>query len=111
MTLDDRRDPLCAIQPARLDEATLACIRDVEARLGEGVCLVAVKKRPLYVLEAKTAPREWVNVREVYPHADLVPFFDDPEAAKLAKSSLKSLLHGRWKNRFRKYPIRVREIL
>ena len=110
MTLGSQNDAMCGIQPANLDEATLASIRDMEAGLEGNICLVAVKKRPLYVLEAKTAPREWVNIREAYPQADLVSFFDEHETAKLAKSSLKSLLHGKWKSRFEKYPIRIREI-
>lgn len=105
-----QRDSTCAIQPADLDESALASIRGLEAQLGEGVCLLAVKKQPLFVLEAKTAPNQWQCIREVYPQTDLAPYYCDKEESKLAKSALKSLLLGIWKQRFKKYPIRIREI-
>jgi hypothetical protein len=76
----------------------------------DGVCLVAVQRQPLFVLEAKTAPNQWRCVSDVYPETGLADYYPDAEASKLAKSGLKSLLLGKWRHRFKKYPIRVREI-
>ncbi len=66
--------------------------------------------KQLFVLEARLGPNEWRCVCDVYPQADLIPQYDDHELASRAKSRLKSLLLGPWKNRYRKKPIRIRKV-
>ena len=58
----------------------------------------------------KVSLQQWQCIREVYPQIDLAPYYFDKEESKLAKSTLKLLLAGKWKHRFKKYPIRIREI-
>ena len=104
------QDAACRLQPATLDAAALSAIRGLEEQLGDNIHLLAVKRQRLFVLEAKTAANQWDAVREVYPDADLTAYFCDKASAHLAKSALKSLLLGKWKNRFRKHPLRIREV-
>ncbi len=48
----------CALQPANLDQDTLDRIRGLEACLDTDVCLLAVKRPRLFIIEAKIAPNE-----------------------------------------------------
>lgn len=66
--------------------------------------------KKLFILEAKLGPHEWRAVCDVYPHADCSSCYDNQDEARRAKSSLKTLLLGPWKGRYRKKPIRIREI-
>ena len=64
-----------------------------------------------FVLEAKIGPNDWAGVDQVYPLFPQGGRFDHEEAALMAKSRLKTLLAGKWKAQYRKYPIRVREMI
>ncbi|MGD8387093.1 MAG: hypothetical protein PVG49_08120 [Desulfobacteraceae bacterium] len=99
------------LQPARLDEEEIACIRRLEADLGDRVCLLAVEKQPLFVLEAKVGPNAWQNIQEVYPDLHLGGTYLEREEAHLVKASLKTLLLGAWKGRLKKRPVRIREVV
>ena len=96
---------------AKLNEAQIKKVKKLEESLGQDVQVIVVEKQTMYVLEAKTEPKHWVRIKDVYPDADLSSFYSTREEAKTAKSMIKFLLHGKWKKRFDKYPIRIRETL
>lgn len=106
----DSKAPTRSLPPADLKEKEIASVRRLEADLGDRVCLLAVEKQPLFVLEAKTGPNEWQNIQEAYPDLHLAGTYLEREEAHLAKASLKSLLLGPWKGRLKKHPVRVREV-
>ncbi len=64
-----------------------------------------------FVLEAKTGPNEWEPVEHFYPGGEYIGPFVHEGAARLAKASLKNRLNGKWKGRYPKHPIRVREVV
>lgn len=101
---------LCRVCPANLTPHQIKKIGQIESTFGNNVCLVAVKRKPLFVLEAKTAPNQWGAIGKVYPQDDLPSWYTDRDEANAAKALLKGLLHGKWKQQFKKYPIRVREV-
>jgi len=99
---------------ARLDEEDIRIIREVEKKLGDDICLVAVhKKDVIYALEAKMSPSQWRRVDEVYPEIEnLKAFYSRYEQAKDAKSALKRfLISDKFKTREKKRPIRIRQIV
>ena len=95
---------------AALSDDQLDAVRKLESELGQKICLLAVERPPLFVLEAKTAPNQWVNIAAVYPQDEMPGVFHHREEAASAKSALKTLLAGKWKGRYKKHPIRVREV-
>ncbi len=102
------------IKIARLSPEDIAVIRALERKLGDNICLVAVeKKEVIYALEAKLAPNQWRRVDQVYPEIEgLKAYFSDYDKAKDAKNSLKSyLLSPKAKRLFKKYPLRIRQIV
>ncbi|MGD8251828.1 MAG: hypothetical protein PVH30_02750 [Desulfobacterales bacterium] len=95
---------------ARLSQKDIEAIRECEKTLDRAVCLVAVEKgKALYVLEAKLGPNQWQRIDRVYPEIEgITAYFSDPEAAKTAKSSLKTfLLSGKTRSLIKR-PIRIR---
>lgn len=99
---------------AKLDEQDIRIIRELEKKLGDDVCLVAVNKKDvIYALEAKMAPNQWCRVDEVYPEVETMrAYYGQFEQAKEAKSALKRLLlNTKFKTREKKRPIRIREIV
>ena len=61
-----------------------------------------------FVLEAKVGVNQWVAVERIYDQ--IISSYTHRPAAHLAKAALKEALLGKWKHRFKKYPIRIREI-
>lgn len=101
---------ICRVMPADLNPEQVDAIRQMEASLEQGVCLLAVKQQSLFVLEAKTAPGQWQSIQNIYSQDDLPSWYGTREEALAAKAVLKGLLNGKWKPRFKKYPIRVRQV-
>jgi hypothetical protein len=102
------------IKMATLSPEDLATIRALEKKLGDDICLVAVKKKDvLYALEAKVSPGCWRLVDEVYPEIDrLRAYYDAYDQAKDAKAALKSyLISQKSASRVNKRPIRIRQIV
>ena len=64
----------------------------------------------LFILEAKKAPNVWEDIQTVYPQNEIFSFYSSKEEANADKTKLKSLLSARWKEKFKKYPIRIREL-
>ena len=64
----------------------------------------------LFILEAKKEPNVWEDIEKVYPQQEILSLYNSKEEANAAKTRLKSLLTARWKGKFKKYPIRVREL-
>ncbi|GAB6146660.1 hypothetical protein [Desulfocicer niacini] len=64
----------------------------------------------VFILEAKIAPNKWQNIQVIYPRFDLPSCYLNKNEALSTKAALKSLLLGRWRNIFPKYPIRVKRI-
>ncbi len=98
---------------ARISPESLAAIQELEQRLGEDICLLAVQKADdsRYRLEAKVSPNQWEPVDQVYPQIDgLKSEYSDPEAAHHAKAGLKSLLNSTRSYRAIKKPIRIKKI-
>jgi hypothetical protein len=97
---------------ADLSNDQIEAIQALESKLGDGVCLVAVEKGDIsYILEAKVAPKAWERVDKVYPEIEnLCAFYSKEENARLAKSSLKSLLLGKFKGTLKKRPVRIRKL-
>lgn len=95
---------------ARLTPRDIEAIRAFEKTLDARVCLVAVEhEAALYVLEAKLGPNDWQRVDTVYPEIEGIrAYFTDPEAARLAKSALKSFLLSKKAAALIKRPIRIR---
>jgi hypothetical protein len=97
-----------------LSEEYLKAIRDLEKKIGDDVCLVAIHKRDvLYVIEAKLSPNVWNRVDIVYPEIkNLKSYYNDYNNAKLSKSSLKTfLINNKVKLNLIKRPIRIRQII
>ncbi|GBC63292.1 hypothetical protein DENIS_4286 [Desulfonema ishimotonii] len=99
-------------KPARISAKDIEAIRDLERKIGNDVCLVAVEKRGvLYALEAKTAPNVWARVDRVYPEIEgLTAYYARQEDAHLAKAGLKSLLNSSKAYKTIKKPVRIRKI-
>ncbi len=66
--------------------------------------------KSMFVLETKTAPNDRKGIKDVYPQIDIPSSYSTRKEAKTAKSELKNLMLGEWKNRLKKFPIRIREI-
>ncbi len=64
----------------------------------------------LFILEAKKAANIWEDIQAVYPQDEILSLYSCKEEATAAKTRLKSLLSARWKGKFKKYPIRIREL-
>lgn len=99
---------------ARLDEDDIRIIRELEKKLGDDICLVAVNRKDvIYALEAKMAPNDWQRVDAVYPEVeDLKAYYSRFAQAKDAKSALKRLLlNPKFRTREKKKPIRIREVV
>lgn len=64
----------------------------------------------LFILEAKKAPNTWVDIQTVYPQDEILSLYSNIEEANAGKTRLKSLLAARWKGKFKKHPIRIREL-
>ncbi|MBW1974683.1 MAG: hypothetical protein JRI45_03825 [Deltaproteobacteria bacterium] len=103
----------CSVRIASVSDEDLEAIKELERRLGNKFCLVAVEKESsFYVVEAKLGPNHWERVDKVYPEIKgLRAYYTSEDDAKLAKSSLKSLLAGKMKGSLTKRPIRVRRIV
>jgi hypothetical protein len=102
------------IKIALLGEKDINIIRDLEKKLGDNICLVAVeKKNVLYALEAKKGPNEWQRVDMVYPEIEsLKAYYSDYEMAKANKAALKTfLIQNQSKLSEKKRPIRIRQIV
>jgi hypothetical protein len=102
------------IKIARLEEKDIKTIQDLEKKLGDDICLVAVaKKNVLYAIEAKMAPNEWRPIDQVYPEIEsLKTYYGDYEKAKTNKAALKTfLIHNQTKLSLKKRPIRIRQIV
>jgi len=99
-----------SFQPAKLDQDTIARIRGLEAHLDADVCLLAVKRPRLFVIEAKISPNEWKSIHTIYPQLDMSAYYTEKDDAVMAKSAIKSLLNGKWKQRIKKHPLRIRQI-
>lgn len=98
------------VKVAQLSPDDLKAIRDLEKRLGDQVCLLAVEKEgALYALEAKMAPNRWERIDRVYPEIeDLKAFFQRHEDAHDAKAALKSFLNSAKAKHLQKRPVRIR---
>ena len=79
--------------------------------MNDGTCLMQEQHQSFFVLEAKTARNKWQTIQTVYPLDDLPTFYLKRNEAVAAKAAFKTLLLGKWKNRVKKYPIRVRKTL
>jgi len=102
------------IRIAALDEEDIQIIRELEQKLGDDICLVAVHKRDvIYALEAKMSPSEWRRVDEVYPEVEgLKAFFNHYDEIKESKAALKRLLiANKGKMKEKKRPVRIRQIV
>lgn len=97
------------VKLAKLHEKNLIRLRDLEKEMDQDVCLLAIKKSPLFILEAKLGPNLWKSIKEVYPESAFKPFYPDFDAAKAAKSELK-LFFKRQNNASQKRPIRIRQL-
>ena len=97
---------------ADLTEEKIENIRELESKLGDNICLVAMERAgAIYVLEAKLAPNAWERVDKVYPELEnLRAYYVSQEDAHLTESSLKKLLNGPVKQKLKKRPIRIRKI-
>ena len=101
------------IKIAKLSQAEIAVIRELEEKLGDNICLVAVEKKTvIYALEAKLAPNRWQRVDHAYPEIQgLKAYFGDYEIAKAAKNALKNYLgNPKVRRLIKKHPIRIRQI-
>jgi hypothetical protein len=99
---------------AALDEKDLEVIRQLEKKLGDDICLVAVHKRDvMYALEAKMAANDWQRVDSVYPGIEgLKAFYHQYDDVKQSKTALKELLIAKkGQPGYRKRPIRIRQII
>ena len=104
------KDNVCQVRPAKLSEEQLETLRQIESTLGGDICLLAVKPQTMFVLEAKIAPKIWQSIRQTYPDGHLPAWYGTRDEAEAAKATLKTLLHGKWKDTVKKYPIRIREL-
>ena len=97
------------VKIAQLSDEDLEAVRLLEKKLNNRVCLVAVEKETVYVLEAKLGPNVWQRADEVYPIENLRVFYKNEEDAIAAKAGLKSLLNSKqFKDKVKKRPLRVR---
>ena len=97
-----------------LSEEDLKEIRDLEKKISDDICLVAVRKIDvLYVIEAKLSPNVWNRVDAVYPEIkELKPYYNNYDDAKASKSALKTfLIHNKVKLNITKRPVRIRQII
>ncbi len=98
-------------QPADLNLPQGDAVTQLKSKTSDGICLMQEQHQSFFVLEAKTARNKWQTIQTVYPLDDLPTFYLKRNEAVDAKAALKTLLLGKWKNRVKKYPIRVRETL
>jgi hypothetical protein len=98
---------------ADLTEEKIKNIRELENKLGDNICLIAMEKAgAIYVLEAKLGQNLWERVDKAYPELEnLRAYYVSQEDAHLTKSSLKKLLNSPAKQKFKKRPIRIRKII
>ena len=99
---------------ANLSSENLETIRDLETKLDPDIFLVAVEaKDSIFVLEAKTAPKEWRRVDMVYPEIkEFQACYPEQDSAKEAKGWLKNFLTNNNLNpRPKKRPIRIRQMV
>ncbi len=66
-------------------------------------------EKPVFVLEAKTAPNQWENIESLYPEIEIPSKHPSKESAFEAKSKLKTILTGKWRGIYKKRPIRIQE--
>jgi len=99
------------IQPADLNLSQGDAFTQLKSKTSDGICLLQEQHQSFFVLEAKTAPNKWQTIQSIYPLDDLPTFYLKRNEAVAAKAALKTRLLGKWKNRVKKYPIRVRETL
>jgi hypothetical protein len=85
-------------------------IRRERCKVNNALSFSEKSHKPLFVLEAKLGPNDWCSVGDVYPQVELSSYYCNHESARLAKSKLKTLLLGFYKGRYRKKPIRIREV-
>ncbi len=97
---------------AKLKKEQIEDIKDLEEKFGDGVCIIAIEKPspPIFILEAKTSPKNWEKIKNVYPVDNFPSSYTTREEAMMAKSALKGLLSGPWLGKYRKNPIRIREV-
>lgn len=82
----------------------------IEARHGDKVCFVKSEKPNFFMIEAKMGPNVWRPIGEVYPQIEQISSYREWDQAKYAKTRLKALLLGPYKNQVKKRPIRIRKI-
>ena len=98
-------------QPADLNLPQRDAVTPLKSKTNGGICLMQEQHQSFFVLEAKIAPNKWQTIQTVYPLDDLPIFYFKRNEAVAVKAALKTRLLGKWKNRVKKYPIRVRETL
>ncbi len=108
--MNEKSLAISRVHAAELTPSQLNAVRHLEEAFDNNFYLLAVHPQTLFVLEAKSAPNHWQNILDVYPQDELPSWYLSREEAFSAKAALKTLLHGKWKNLFEKYPIRVRRI-
>jgi len=99
------------VHPADLNLPQSDAVTQLKSKTNGGTCFMQEQHQSVFVLEAKTAPKKWQAIQTVYPLDDLPTYYLKRNEAAAAKAALKTLLLGKWKNRVKKYPIRVRETL
>ena len=77
---------------------------------GERVCLINTMESYSFAIEAKMGPNDWRPIGEIYPQIELASSYREWDKAKSAKTRLKGLLLGPYKNQVKKRPIRIRKI-
>ena len=85
-------------------------IHTIEAKHADKVCLIKVKDPHYFAIEAKIGTNDWRSIGEIYPQIELASSYLEWDHAKFAKTKLKGLLLGPYKNQVKKRPIRIRKI-
>ncbi|MCG8619145.1 MAG: hypothetical protein MI802_23220 [Desulfobacterales bacterium] len=97
---------------AKLQEEQIKDLKGLEKKLGDDVYVIAIEKPspPQFLLEAKISPKTWEMIDKVYPDMDVPSSYPSKDEAFAVKSKLKVLLSGKWAKKYKKCPIRVREV-
>ncbi len=95
-----------------VDNITLAMTDypTVEAQDSDKACIVTSEKPKFFMIEAKMGPNVWRPIGEVYPQIEQTLSYREWDQAKYAKTRLKALLLGPYKNQVKKRPIRILKI-
>lgn len=64
----------------------------------------------MFILEAKLSPNTWDDIHIVSPQNEILSRHSNKDDAFAAKTKLQSFLSVRSENKFKKYPVPIREL-